>query len=154
MDWNAVTEWIQNAMSILISSGTMAIIGGVLVKHFTSKKTTDKLVKGVTDKIITRDVKVDLTAITERQLGQVNSNVDKKIGALENTIKQQSQLLKSMAVVIAKLKRVTDEERANIENAINALQEPEEAPIQINTNESVVIALEPVNTASPDNDLF
>lgn len=154
MDFNAISEWVQNALAVLVNTGTVALIGGVLLKHFTGKKTTEKLVKGVTDKIVTKDVKVDLTAITERQLSQVSNTVNTKVNELENTVKQQSQLLKSIAVVLAKLKRVTDEERADIENAINGLQEPDDKPVDVNTSESVVVALEPVQPVGQDTDLF
>lgn len=154
MDFNAITEWIQNALTVLVSTGTMALIGGGIFKHFTGKKTTEKLVKGVTDKIVTKDIKVDLTAITEKQLNQVSHKVDTRVDELENVVKQQSKLLKSMAVVIAKLKRVTDEERADIEDAINGLQEPDDTPISVNTSESVVVALEPVQPVGQDTDLF
>lgn len=148
-----IVDVAQYIWLLIGSTGALSLVATIIGKVFTSKKTITKITNGVTDKIITKEIKVDLTAVTQEQFDEFRKEQEKT----RQTIQKQSELLKAEGVVIAKMKMATNDERQAIVDAINNLDEKQETTAVVDNTQSVVVAIEPVQpveTKNQDSDLF
>lgn len=148
-----IIDLTQYIIYTLSSAGVLAIIGTIIGKVFTSKKTVQKITNGVTEKIVTKNIKVDLTAVTEKQFEAFRN----EMAETRDLIRKQNKVLKAEGVVLAKMKMATAEEKQAIIDSINELDTDCEQKAVVEDTKSVVVKIEPVKpveTTRNESDLF
>lgn len=152
--WEVVSPYLLEIARWLVNTGVGASIGLLIVKSWQKKHSdsaiAETITSNVTDKILnniaTTDIKVSLESINEKQITSLKNDLLKQFASAFEDIKMQNEALSAMAKIMVRFKAATAEERQNLIEKINAIENKEKTELTTNTavNNTVVVNIEPI----------
>lgn len=131
-----------------------------LLNKFSAKYDMDDMADKVAKKLAGKTLNVDVTAVTEKRLDKIENKLRKQVDQLQEQTAAYRQLLTAIGAAVAHFKSLTEEERGELQAAIQALDHryTPPAPEEIVTVKLEPIALEPDHaeelTTEPEHSLI
>lgn len=152
--WEIIAPWIAALGGITGICGIIVLIAKFIVSRMIKKNSkmlgslfnTDNIAQSVANQLAGKTIDIDVTAVTEKSLGKLTRRLDARIEKVEDTASALSGILVPMGKAIAKLKALTDDERAELTAAIQVLEKGYTPP---DMDEKMTVVLTPV--ALPEN---
>lgn len=148
--WNIVEPYILTIVGALCGGSVIAVIARIICKRLIDKASAayslNEFAAKVADKLGGKTLNVDVTAIVETRLKEINDKLSAQVKAVADETNSYKHLLALIGEALAHLKMLTEEERAELIKAIQELDSEYKPP------EKEVIAtvkLEPINLAEP-----
>lgn len=152
--WAIAEPYVIAFISFLVSSGVLAVIGKLIAGKVTNKINSEKLAEDITTKVIesivNTDVKVSLESVNKAQMEDISIKLNKGNVANNETLHKQNLAIIAMGRVLLHLKASTEEEKIDLLNTINALEE-DDAKIELPVDNVVTVNIQPVPDKSNTN---
>lgn len=147
--WELIQPYVMDVFATLCSTGVVALIVRALTNKILNrnsamlKKTynTEEISKSVADKLAGKTMNIDVTAVTERALKKTTRELDSRIEKSEIIANSHTAILIAIAKGIIKLKALSDEEKAEIANAVALLEKGYKQP---EAEEIMTVTLTPI----------
>ena len=155
--WDLIAPYVLGIGGSAITGLITFIVIRVLVGKIVSKNTqtltqvfnVDLLTQKVAEKFAGRTLNIDVTALTEKALRKLAKELDTKVAKIEDATNSLKALLIAIGKGIYDLKRLTDEQKAELTEAIRLL---ESGYIPPEKEEYMTVILEPIVTADDKED--
>ena len=153
--WELIQPYVLAVLAFLSGSGiTAVILRAVVKKLFTKNSTTleqayntEKVAQKTAEKLAGKTLNIDVTTVTEKALKKVAEKLDVRVEKVEDATNALKAILVAIAKGIIKLKALTDEERAELANAIALLEANYKPPTD---DEVMTVKLAPISLPEDD----
>ena len=143
--WNVVEHYFIGIISFITGGSVIGLIAYIIAKRVIKKHDANIIATKVADKLAGKTIDIDITSIVEKRLKEIADALAKEVGKVAEETNSYKHLLARMGEALARLKMLTDEERAALVAAVKELDSEYMPP------EKEVIAtvkLEPIMPAS------
>lgn len=155
--WEVIAPWVAALGGIsgicgIIVFAAKSVIKRIIKKNDTmldSKFNTKEIAQETANQLAGKTLNIDVTAVTEKSLRKLNKQLDTRIEKVEETVSSLSVVLVPMGKAIAKLKALTDDERAELTTAIQLLEAGYTPP---EPDEKMTVVLTPVALPAKTDD--
>ena len=147
--WEIIAPWVAALGGISGICGIIVFAAKMIIKRVINKNSTmlasqfntKEIAQETAEQLAGKTLDIDVTAVTEKSLRKLTRQVDTRIEKVEETASSLAGILVPMGKAIAKLKALTDDERAELTAAIQVLEKgytPAEA------DEKMTVVLTPI----------
>ncbi len=146
--WEVIKPYAIALLST-VGSGTIitAIAMGIIrtfLRKFTTKYDIDRMADKVAHKLVGNTINIDVTAIAEKRLNEIDDMLTAKLSAIEKETSSYKQLLARIGSSVSRFKALTDEEREALIAAVQELDKNYKPPkvAEVSTIKLMPIATE------------
>lgn len=156
--WEMIQPYVAAILAALGSGGIITLIVRAIVNKILRKNNamldatynTDRVSQLVAEKLAGKTLNIDVTAVTERSLKKIDDKIGARVEKVENATNSLALILVAIAKANIKLKALTDDERAELANAIAELEKGYKPPEK---SEAITVRLTPIAlNDDPTND--
>ena len=138
--WEAIQPYVLAFAQTGIGTAIVYMICKLCVGRWFRKNDVNSLVNGFASKLAGSTINVDLTAVAEKKLSEIEKRLMETNAPLVQSLEQVKHLVAMVGQALSRSRTLTEEERASLVEAVNAVEEvltvePKPEPITITLQE-------------------
>ncbi len=152
--WATVEPYVLSAGYFLVSSGILAFVGRAIANRVTKKVDTKEISNNVSDavtnKLTNTEVRMSLETVNKAQMAEIHKYLAQGTVVTQETLHKQNRTIIAMGKVLLHLKASTEEEKKELLDSLNDLEE-DDAKIELPVENVVTVEIKPIETKQEDN---
>ncbi len=143
--WEVIKPYALTIMASITSGTAIYAIARVIINRFLNRFTTkydiNKMADSVANKLVGKTINIDVTAIAEKRLREIEKKIDIKLETIDQKTESYKRLLARIGSAVSHFKALSEEDKKELLNEAISLDETCKAPIPAEVS---TVMLEPI----------
>ena len=120
--WETIQPYVIAFMQTGLGTAIVYLISKLCVSRWFRKNDLNSLVNGFASKLVGSTINVDLTAVAEKKLTEIESRLMEAYAPLVQSLEQVKHLVAMVGQALSRSRTLTEEERAALVEAVGEVE--------------------------------
>lgn len=144
--WETIQPYVVAFAQTGLGTAIVYVICKLCVSRWFRKNDMNSLVNGFASKLVGSTINVDLTAVAEKKLAEIETRLMETNAPLVQSLEQVKHLVAMVGQALSRSRTLTEEERAALVEAVGTVEEGLKPIVK---EEPIVITLQETTTEEP-----